>query len=75
MVPYEAMSPEAQKVFHTADLFGCGGKVENANFAALILRSVAETIYHDWDGWECVDHLQALANELQTANESDLNDH
>ena len=65
MIPYESMSSAAQKVFDTADLFGCGGKVENANFAALIIRSLAETICHDWDGWECVDHLQALVNELE----------
>jgi hypothetical protein len=71
MIPYESMSPEAQKVFAAADLFGDGGKVSNANFAALILRSVAETIYHDWDGWECVGHLNALANELHTPSESD----
>jgi len=71
MISYETMRPEAQKVFATADLFGCGGKAENANFAATIIRSVAETICHDWDGWECVDHLQALANELQGTSGGD----
>ena len=70
MIPYELMSPAAQKVFTTADLFGCGGKVENANFAAMIIRSVAETIYHDWNGFECVNHLQELANELQDTSRS-----
>jgi hypothetical protein len=58
------LSPQAQRVFITADLFGEGGKSFNAEFAALILDTASELLYHDWHGFECRDHLRKLAEEL-----------
>ena len=58
------LSPQAQRVFITADLFGEGGKSFNAEFAALILDAASELLYRDWHGFECRDHLRKLAEEL-----------
>jgi hypothetical protein len=33
---------------------------------AAALRAAADQVDHHWDGAECVDHLIALANELET---------
>jgi len=60
----QQLSPEAQKVFITADLFGQGGKSFNAELAAHILNSASELLYRDWHGFECRDHLRKLAEEL-----------
>lgn len=35
---------------------------------AAALRAVADRIEHHWDGAECVDHLQAIAAELEGAD-------
>lgn len=54
------MSPKAQTIFVTADLFGDGGKRYNAEFAALILRSTAYMLQN------------AYANEQDLGHPSDL---
>ena len=32
---------------------------------AAALRAAADQVEHHWDGMECVDHLQAIAAELE----------
>lgn len=66
MIPYEEMSEDAKRIFAAADLFGDGGKAYNADFAARIIDEVCSMIYHDWDGWEVVDHFRAIAKELKS---------
>lgn len=65
------LSPKAQAIFETADLFGEGGKSFNAEFAAIILRSVVENCSGaDYDGGKrvatilCADVI-SIANELE----------
>lgn len=65
MIPYERMSEDAKRIFVVADLFGDGGKAYNADFAAQIIIAMCSVIYHDWDGWEVVAHLRAIAAELE----------
>lgn len=36
--------------------------------AAAVLRAAADPMKHHWDGAECVDHLQAIAAELEGAD-------
>ena len=65
---YTAMSPEAQTVFATADLFGEGGKRYNAEFAAIVLRSAARVLREAYAKEQYPDHpddfLFDIANEL-----------
>ena len=37
----------------------------NRAYAAAALRAAADQVEHHWDGMECVDHLQAIAAELE----------
>lgn len=42
------------------------------DIAAAALWAAAESIEHHWDGMECVDHLQALAAELNGTGYQEL---
>lgn len=42
------------------------------DIAAAVLWAVSEGIEHHWDGAECVDHLQALAAELNGTDYGEL---
>ena len=44
MIDYENMSTGAKRIFECADLFGSGGKTENADFASQILRAAADEV-------------------------------
>ena len=35
---------------------------------AAALRALADQVCHEWDGMECVDHLVAIAAELESAD-------
>jgi len=78
---YEDMSPEAQAIFGTADLFGNGGKRYNSEFAAVILRAVADQVvpkewptiedYNEYEQGVAAAHIKhrnqilAIADELE----------
>ena len=66
------LSPAAQAVIDTwwnaSDgeyINGVWTPNRSAQLAAA-LRAAADQVDHHWDGAECVDHLIALANELET---------
>ena len=45
---------------------------ENATYRQIIaaaLRAAADQVCHEWDGMECVDHLIAIAAELEGGND------
>mgnify|MGYP003350570154 CR=1 FL=1 len=43
--------------------------VDEYNIAAA-LRAVANQVNHEWDGMECIDHLVAIASELEDISKS-----
>ena len=57
----EPLSPAAQAVLRAA------GDSEPGIYATIVaaLRAAADQVEHHWDGMECVDHLQAIAAELE----------
>lgn len=57
MTPH--LSPATKRVFATADLFGYGGKRENASLAALIVRSITEIVAP-----EAMPHRRKIRQEL-----------
>jgi hypothetical protein len=60
------LSPQAQAVldayFNHADLLN--REVSHEEMLAAALRAAADQVHHHWDGMECVDHLCAIAAEL-----------
>lgn len=59
------LSEDAYSVFITADLFGDGGKVYNAGFAAQILETAAHIISSQEDR----NKLTSISNELRSLAE------
>lgn len=43
--------------------------VDEYNIAAA-LRIIIDQINHEWDGMECIDHIAAIANELENLSRS-----
>lgn len=73
------MSPQARAV-HDAVLATYADNIpkddalwalERASTVAA-LRAAADGVQHHWDGMECVDHLQAIAAELEGATPDPL---
>lgn len=61
------LSPAAQQVFWEFNR-AASGKPDDWHYLPAIaaaLRAAADQVDHHWDGAECVDHLVALANELE----------
>lgn len=62
------LSPDALAIFKAAwecpIILGDNQGTRMRQVAAA-LRAAADQVYHHWDGAECVDHLIALANELE----------
>jgi hypothetical protein len=58
----EPLSPAAQAVL---DGFRAVPTLMDGPSIAGALRAAADQVDHHWDGAECVDHLIALANELE----------
>lgn len=63
------LSPAAQAV---ADAYDNTPEKPTVNhryhWLAAALRAAADRVEHHWDGMECVDHLQAIADELEGVN-------
>ena len=61
------LSPAAQAVLDAVDqvprVLNC--TQDHPLFAAAALRAAADQVNHHWDGMECVDHLCAIATELE----------
>jgi hypothetical protein len=57
------LSSAAQAVITASNC--AGSRIVQLHIAAA-LRAAADQVDHHWDGAECVDHLIALANELET---------
>ena len=58
------LSPAAWQVDSAASV----AKDHCENPIAAALLAVADQVEHHWDGMECVDHLQAIAAELEGAD-------
>ena len=62
------LSPQTQAVldaFSNEPTFNTDGSLNVSGAIAAALRAAADQVDHHWDGAECVDHLVALANELE----------
>lgn len=61
------LSPAATAIRQAvADVFAASpAPPTTENVAAAVLRAAADSVHHNWDGCECVDHLMALAAELE----------
>jgi hypothetical protein len=63
------LSPAAQAVRDAAFSAYWSAEQEAPNdahvIAAAALRAAADQVHHHWDGAECVDHLCAIAAELE----------
>jgi hypothetical protein len=57
------LSPQARAVLNAADSVFDEAGTTNQGIAAA-LRAAADQAHHHWDGMECVDHLCAIAAEL-----------
>lgn len=80
MKDYNDLSSAAKTIFTVADLFGDGGKSYNANFAARILKTLAECELAEETmirGWVCkaidVETILNVATELETSYD-EMND-
>lgn len=68
-----SLSRSAQAVLDAYDLASDGNYIngewiqDHAGQVAAALRAAADQVEHHWDGMECVDHLQAIAAELEGA--------
>lgn len=60
----EPLSPAAQSVLDAVPPFPI-----HEQAIAAVLRAAADQVEHHWDGMECVDHLQAIAAELEGADD------
>jgi len=60
------LSPAAQAVLDAVREI-CPAPADE--IAAAALRAAADHVHHAWDGMECVDHLCAIANELEQFND------
>lgn len=66
----EPLSPAAQTVMAAATM-GNPNVINDPVYKQCIaaaLRAAADQMEHHWDGMECVDHLQAIAAELEISN-------
>ena len=61
------LSPAAQAVLD-AVCANTEPDCDTQHVIAAALRALADQVHHHWDGMECVDHLCAIAAELEGAS-------
>ena len=64
------LSPAAQAVLDDAMYKTSAGESDEyvCFIVAAALRAAADQVCHEWDGMECVDHLVAIAAELESTD-------
>ena len=62
------LSPAVQAVMHTYEDW-LELPIANQRYGPLAaaLRAAADHVYHDWSGFNCVDYLCEIADELERA--------